>query len=129
MFQEFAAFCEKEGVTYFFINVYTPQQNGMSETLLDRSRSILSHAGLPQVFWAEAITTATYLVNLSFYSATSYKTPFEMWHKQNPDYPYFRMYGCDAYAHVFRESRTKPDPKATKCIFLGYQCDVKGDRL
>ncbi|OAE31258.1 hypothetical protein AXG93_1962s1150 [Marchantia polymorpha subsp. ruderalis] len=67
--QEFGAFCEHEGVTRHFTNVYTPQQNGVSErlnrTLLDRSWSMLSHAGLPQIFWAKAINTAAYLaVNL-----------------------------------------------------------------
>ncbi|OAE31482.1 hypothetical protein AXG93_1670s1000 [Marchantia polymorpha subsp. ruderalis] len=62
-------------------------------------------------------------------SAISYKTPFEMWHKRNDDYSYLRVFGCDAYAHLSKESRTKLDPKATKCIFLGYQRDVKGYRL
>lgn len=81
------------------------------------------------MFWAEAINTAAYLVNLSPCSAIDYKTPFEKWHKQNADYTRLRVFGCDAFAHVPKESRTKLDPRATKCIFLGYQRDVKGYRL
>lgn len=99
--QEFGAFCENEGVTRHFTNVYTPQQNNvlgrLNRTLLDRSRSMLSHAGLPQIFWAEAINTAAYLINLSHCSAISYKTPFEMWHKWNAHYSYIGVFGCDAY--------------------------------
>lgn len=52
-----------------------------------------------------------------------------MWHKWNADYSYLRMFECDAYAHVAKESRNKFDPNATKCIFLGYQRDVKGYRI
>ena len=52
---------------------YTPQQNGvverMNRTLLERSRSMLSGAGLEQKFWVEAVMTACYLINRSPSSA------------------------------------------------------------
>ena len=45
----------------------TPQQNGVAErmnrTLNERARSMRLHAGLPKTFWADAINTATYLIN------------------------------------------------------------------
>ena len=34
-----------------------------------------------------------------------------------------RMFGCEAYAFITREKRTKISPHATKCIFLGYGTD------
>lgn len=90
---------------------------------------MLSHASLPQIFDAQAINTAAYLVNLFHSSAISYKTQFEMWHKQNANYSYLRVFRCDVYAYIPMKSRTKLNPKATKCIFLGYQRDVKVYRL
>ena len=45
----------------------TPQQNGMAErinrTLNKRARSMTLHAGLPKTFWADAVSTAAYLIN------------------------------------------------------------------
>ena len=45
----------------------TPQQNGvverMNRTFNERVRSMRLHAGLPKTFWADAISTAVYLIN------------------------------------------------------------------
>ncbi|KAL2623061.1 hypothetical protein R1flu_003266 [Riccia fluitans] len=130
---EFEMYCEREGITHHLIIFYTPEQNSvverLNQTLLEQARIMLSHSGLPQEFWAEAVDTATYLVNLSPCSALQLKTPFELWHKRMLDYSRLRPFGYDAYTHTPRESRTKLDPKAKKCYFLGYQRGVKGYRL
>ena len=45
----------------------TPQQNGvvesMNRTLNERARSMRLHARLPKTFWADAVSTAAYLIN------------------------------------------------------------------
>ncbi|KAL2634371.1 hypothetical protein R1flu_005850 [Riccia fluitans] len=61
---------------------------------LDNGREYIS--GLPPEFWAEAVNTAAYLVNLSPCSAIRLKTPFELWHKWVPNYSKLRVFGCDA---------------------------------
>ena len=38
------------------------------------------------------------------------------------------MFGCIACVHVPDELRTKLDPKAEKCIFIGYSLEQKGYR-
>jgi hypothetical protein len=38
------------------------------------------------------------------------------------------MFGCIAYVHVPDEKRSKLDPKAKKCIFIGYSLEQKGYR-
>ncbi len=38
------------------------------------------------------------------------------------------MFGCIAYVHVPDEKRSKLDPKAEKCIFIGYSLKQKGYR-
>ena len=64
---EFKSFLKKCGIQSQFTAAYSPQQNGVSErlnrTLVEAARSMLSHAGLSNAYWAEAITTATYLRN------------------------------------------------------------------
>ena len=37
-----------------------------------------------------------------------------------PNVNHLREFGCSAYTHVPKDERTKLDPKAKKCIFLGY---------
>ncbi len=38
------------------------------------------------------------------------------------------MFGCIAYVHVPNEKISKLDPKAEKCIFIGYSLKQKGYR-
>ncbi len=40
-----------------------------------------------------------------------------------------RIFGCDAYVHTPKELRSKLEPKASKCIFLGYAPGSKAYRL
>ena len=61
----------------------TPQQNGladrMNRTILERVRCMLSFSGLPKTFWAEAVMTASYLINRCPSTAIDFETPMEQW--------------------------------------------------
>ena len=39
---------------------------------------------------------------------------------------HLKVFGCIAYVHVLDELYTKLDPKAKKCIFIGYSLEQKG---
>ena len=98
-------------------------------TILETVRSILYHAGLPLSFWAEAVSTAVYIRNRCPTSCLKDKTPYECWHNEKPDVSHFRVFGCNALAHVPEEKRTKLDRKSMKCIFVGYPSGSKGYKL
>ncbi len=83
---------------------------------------MLSNASLPKQFWAEAVSTACYLINRSPSYAIDKKTPIEVWSGSPANYSDLRVFGCTAYAHV---DNGKLEPKAIKCIFLGYPSGVK----
>ena len=127
---EFDSFCKQHGIVRHKTTVGTPQQNGMAErfnrTLLERVRCMLINASLPRVFWAEAVATAIYLINRCPSGAIQMKTPEEMWTGRPADYSRLRVFGCTAYAHIRQD---KLEPRAEKCIFLGYPEGVKGYRL
>ena len=78
---------------------------------------MLSQAGLSKTFWAEAVNTACYLVNRSPSTAIELKTPEEVWSGSPSNYSHLRIFGCLAYAHVTGD---KLEPRAKKCIFVGY---------
>lgn len=46
---------------------------------MERARSMLSGAGLEQIFWAKAVATAYYLVNRFPTSTLVDKKPIEVW--------------------------------------------------
>ena len=87
---------------------------------------MLSNSGLNRRFWAKAASTACYLINRSPSIPLDKKTPIEVWYGSPADYSQLRVFGCTAYAHV---DNGKLEPRATKCIFLGYQPGVKGYKL
>ena len=131
---EYMNYCKQiAGIHHEFTNPYTPQQNGVSErynrTVMEAARSMLIHSKLPLYFWAEAVQCATYVRNRSPTTALNNKTPFEFWHGRKPDLSNLRVFGCIAYDHVPDEKRRKLQPKAEKCIFVGYPDDTKGYKL
>ena len=127
---EFAEFCSNDSVIRHHTIPYTPQQNGVAErmnrTIISRARCILSNAKMGRHFWAEAASTACYLINRSPSIPLEKKTPIEVWSGSFADYSQLRVFGCTAYAHV---DTGKLEPRAVKCIFLGYGSGVKAYRL
>ena len=127
---QFENYCRKEGIARHKTTIGTPQQNGLAErmnrTLLERVRCMLATAKLPKQFWAEVVTTTCYLVNRCHSSAIDLKTPQEMWYKKPSDYSNLKVFGCASYAHVRQD---KLEPRALKCLFLGYPHGVKGFKL
>ena len=37
-----------------------------------------------------------------------------------------KIFGCTAYVHTPKKSRSKLDPRAEKCVFVGYAPNKKG---
>lgn len=112
---------------------HTPQQNGVAErknrTLIEAARSMLSHAKLPKMYWAEAVATAAYIQNRLPTSVLKKATPYQRWNGKKPDMSHMKVFGCVAYAHVPDTERRKLDKKAVKLRFMGYTNNAKGYRL
>ncbi|KAK3725314.1 hypothetical protein QZH41_002591 [Actinostola sp. cb2023] len=130
---DFDIFLKSEGVVHQTTVPKTPQQNGVAErlnrTLVESVRSMLVQAKLPQKFWVEALNTAVYLHNRSPTRSLEGLTPYEAWTGSKPDVSNLKCFGCTAYAHIPKDERKKLDPKARKCVFLGYGTDTKAYRL
>ena len=81
---EFESYLKDEGIEHQYSIPKTPEQNGVSErmnrTLVETVRSMLADSRLPQRFWAEALSTAAYMINRSPTKALDDKTPFEAWY-------------------------------------------------
>ncbi|GKC96423.1 retrovirus-related pol polyprotein from transposon TNT 1-94 [Tanacetum coccineum] len=128
--REFEQLCIESGIARHLTVSGTPQQNGLAElmnrTLMDKVRCLLVQSGLPKTFWAEATCTAAYLINRSPSTAIEKKTPMEMWSRHPSDYGMLRIFSCVAYPH---DKLGKLEPRAIKCVLLGYPEGVKGYKL
>lgn len=111
----------------------TPQQNGIAErmnrTLTERARSMRIHAGLPKQFWADAISTAAYLINHGPSVPLNFGIPDEVWSGKEVNLSHLKIFGCVAYVHLSDKVRDKLDAKSLKCTFIGYDGDEFGYRL
>ena len=122
-----------EGVRHELTVPKNPEQNGVAErmnrALVETSRSILVNANLPHKFWAEALSTATYLRNRSPTTAVCGMTPHEALTGEKTQVDGLRVFGCQAFVHIPKDERKKLDSKSRKCILLGYGTTAKGYRL
>ena len=122
---EFKSSLKKCGIQSQFTAAYSPQQNGVSErlirTLVEAARSMLSYTGLSNAYWAEAVTTATYLHNHMVSTALKVgETPYFLWYGEKPNLKHVRVFGCVVYTHIPSEQRKKLDKKAHRLRFIGY---------
>ena len=83
---------------------------------------------MPHSYWAEAVSTTVYIMNRTPTAAIHDVMPEEKYTCKKPDVSHLKVFGCIAYVHVPDELRTKLDPKAEKCIFIGYSLEQKGYR-
>jgi hypothetical protein len=113
--------------------IYTPQQNGFIEcdnkTIMETARSLLYAKGLPKTLWAEAISTAVYLLNCTINTQLGDKTPYECWFNTKPSAAHNRVYGSLAYVFINKQQQTKLDAKSFKGYFVGYSNTNKAYRF
>lgn len=111
---EFNSFCDEHGIFKELTARYTLQQNGVAEM----ASSLLKANGLLNQFWAKAVSTSVYLLNISPTRAVLNQTPYEAWRGRRPTVSHLRIFGCIAYAFVSSQFRHKLDNKSEKCIFF-----------
>jgi hypothetical protein len=111
---------------------YTSPQNGKAErilrTLNDTVRTMLMQSHAPPSFWAEALNTATYLLNHRPCRATGTVMPFELMFGAAPSYDHLRIFGCLCFPNMTATTQNKLIARSVPCAFLGYPADHKGYR-
>ena len=56
---------------------------------------------------------------------STFLTPKERFYGRKPGLAHLKVFGCLAYVHVPTKVRSKLDPKAEKCVFVGYSEEKK----
>lgn len=111
---------------------YSSQQNGKAERILrtinDCVRTMLVHSAAPLSFWAEALQTATHLINRRPCRATGSLTPYQLLLGAPPTYDHLRVFGCLCYPNTIATAPHKLSPRSLACVFIGYPADHRGYR-
>ena len=51
------------------------------------------------------------------------------WTSKKVSYSFIETFGCETFAHIDSENRTKLEAKSKKCVFFGYDINEFGYRL
>ncbi|GJT24646.1 putative ribonuclease H-like domain-containing protein [Tanacetum coccineum] len=93
-------FCGLKGIKREYSNARTPQQNGVAErknrTLIEAARTMLADSFLPNTFWAEAVSTACYVLNRVLVTKPHNKTPYELLTGKGPTWLFDLDYLTDS---------------------------------
>ncbi|RVW98483.1 Retrovirus-related Pol polyprotein from transposon RE1 [Vitis vinifera] len=118
----------ENGIVHQSSCIDTPQKNGVAERknrhLMEVARSLMIASNVPKQLWGEAVLTETYLINRMPSRILQFKTPCQILLAAYPSAQIIssipiKVFGCTAFVHIHKSQRSKLDPTATKCIFLG----------
>ncbi|GJV33241.1 ribonuclease H-like domain-containing protein [Tanacetum coccineum] len=122
-----------KGIKREYNNARTPQQNGVAErknrTLIEAARTMLADLFLPNTFWAEAVSTACYVLNRVLVTKPQNKTPYELITGKIPIISYIRPFGCHVTILNTIEHLGKFDGKSNKAFLVGYFLQSKAFRV
>ena len=120
----FSEYCAAQGIRMEKTIPRTPQQNGVAErmnrTLNESARSMRLHVGLPKTFWADAVSTAAYLINRGPSVPMEFKLPEEVWSGKGLKFSHLKVFGCVSHVHIDSDARSKLIAKSKICFFIGY---------
>jgi hypothetical protein len=87
---------------------------------------MLNEKNLQNYFWAEAVAIIVSIMNRAPPIVVHGMTPKGKIIGNKLDVSHLEVFGCIAYVHVFYEKSSKLNPKAKKCVFIGYSLKQKG---
>ncbi|GJY68885.1 putative ribonuclease H-like domain-containing protein [Tanacetum coccineum] len=121
------------GIKREYSNARTPQQNGVAErknrTLIEAARTMLADSFLPNTFWAEAVSTACYVLNRVLVTKPHNKTPYELLTGKTPIISYIRPFGCHVTILNTIDHLGKFAGKSDEGFLVGYSLQSKAFRV
>lgn len=95
---------------------------------IEMGNFFMKDARLRGEFWLEAFIVVVYVINKLPSRNTSNKSPYEIIHKQVPNYSLLKVYDYICYPLLLAKNRSKIESKSTEYIFIGYDREHKAYR-
>lgn len=122
-------FAARKGIVLETAVAHTPEQNGlverMNQTLGGSVRVSLFRARLDYAFWPLAYEYSAYIEGYRIKGDRDV-TVAEEFLDSRPSVKRLRVFGCDCFVIITPPHRTKLEPRARKCIFVGYSPNNDG---
>ncbi|MBW0483825.1 hypothetical protein O181_023540 [Austropuccinia psidii MF-1] len=91
-----------EGFEHSISPPYTPENNGIAErgnrSILEKARCLMLQSKLTDQFWAEATSTATFLLNVA--PKCNKISPYKKWFHQELPVSNLKTFGCKAWVII-----------------------------
>jgi len=65
--------------------------------LEELARTLLNEIGLPKYFWADAVSTTSYVLNRLLIRPILKKTPYELFKGRKPNISSLKVFGCKCF--------------------------------
>ena len=134
----FSTYLAEHGIKCELTNVYTPQENGVSEwanqtlnnlacSMIADMKEALQAKSLPSSLWSQAVHHVAWIKNRVFtHSLNSDITPYQAYFGKKPSLATLQLFGCKAYAHTPKIDQSKFGECTIKCIHIGFAEEKKG---
>lgn len=98
--------------------------------ILNVTHTLLFPNNVSKYFWGEAVLTTAYLISCVPSKVLRNKSPVQMLSEFYPDFLKHckvlpRTFGRVAFGHIHNQNRSTLDPRAVRCIFIGYFLTLK----
>nr|GEX46949.1 ribonuclease H-like domain-containing protein [Tanacetum cinerariifolium] len=127
------ALCGEKEIKRDYSNARTLQQNRVAErknrTLIEAARSMLADSKLPTMFWAEAVSTACYVLNMVPITNPYNKTSYELLSGKVPNIRNLKPFGCQVTILNTSDHLEKFEGKANDGFLVGYVAHSKAYRV
>nr|GEV13368.1 putative ribonuclease H-like domain-containing protein [Tanacetum cinerariifolium] len=121
------------GINREYSNARTLQQNRVAErnnmTLIEAARIMLADSFLPNTFWAEALSTACYVLNRVLVTKPQNKTPYELITGKIPIISYIIPFGCHVTILNLVDHLGKFEEKSDEWFLVGYSLSSKAFKV
>ncbi|GJU68333.1 putative ribonuclease H-like domain-containing protein [Tanacetum coccineum] len=131
--REIIEFYRSKRIKREYSNAITLQKNGVAKrknmTLIEAARIMLADSFLPNTFWADAVSTACYVLNRMLVTKSHNKTPYELITGRTPIIRYIRPFGCHVTILNTIDHLGKFEEKSDEGLLVWYSLNSKAFRV
>lgn len=119
---ELQQFLKDKGTKHETTTPDAPQHNGVGERmnriLLDRVRTMLVDAQLPETYWYDSLRYTAHIHNVTPTRALDGIRPEEAWSGNKPDVSDLKIFGSRFFVHILDPQRGKLSARLLICTFI-----------
>jgi len=94
--------------------------------ILNITCCLLFQSSLPKAYWCYVVTHVVHIINRLPSTVINNVCPYQILYKKPLTYLNLKVFGTLCFASTLECNRTKLDPRARKCVFLGFKTGIKG---